>query len=71
MIEAMAEAGERTGELAAMLDYAGKICQDEAEGIMDNINTMAEPVIILMLGLIVGFIVMSTILPILDLMMVF
>lgn len=71
MIEAMAEAGERTGELAAMLGYAGKICQDEAEGIMDNINTMAEPVIILMLGLIVGFIVMSTILPILDLMMVF
>ena len=71
MIEAMAEAGERTGELAAMLGYAGKICQDEAEGTMDNINTMAEPVIILMLGLIVGFIVMSTILPILDLMMVF
>lgn len=71
MIEAMAEAGERTGELATMLDYAGKICQGEADGVMDNINTMAEPVIILMLGLIVGFIVMSTILPILDLMMVF
>lgn len=71
MIEAMAEAGERTGELAGMLGYAGKMCQDEAESLMDSINSMAEPVIILILGLVVGFIVMSTILPILDLMTVF
>lgn len=71
MIEAMAEAGERTGELAGMLGYVGKMCQDESESMMDNINSMAEPVIILVLGLVVGFIVMSTILPILDLMTVF
>ncbi len=71
MVEAMVEAGEKTGELAGMLDYAGKMCQGEAESLMDTFNTMAEPVIILVLGLVVGFIVMSTILPILDLMTVF
>ena len=71
MVEAMAEAGERTGELAGMLGYAGKLSQEEAEAMMETINAMAEPVIVLALGLVVGFIVMSTILPILDLMTVF
>jgi len=71
MVVAMVEAGERTGELAGMLDYAGKICQGEAESLMDVVNAMAEPVIILVLGLAVGFIVISTVLPILDLMTVF
>ena len=38
---------------------------------MDRLSTMVEPVIILLLGLVVGGIVMSTILPILDMMTLF
>ena len=54
-----------------MLAYMGEICQQEANGSMDRLSTMVEPVIILLLGLVVGGIVMSTILPILDMMTLF
>ena len=64
-------AGEKSGELAGMLAYMGEICQQEANGSMDRFSTMVEPVIILLLGLVVGGIVMSTILPILDMMTLF
>ena len=71
MVVTLVEAGERTGELSNMLDYAGRLCQGEAESLMERLNVLAEPVIILVLGLVIGFIVMSTIMPILDLMTVF
>ena len=64
-------AGEKSGEVAGMLAYMGEICQQEANGSMDRLSTMVEPVIILLLGLVVGGIVMSTILPILDMMTLF
>lgn len=54
-----------------MLAYMGEICQQEANGSMDRFSTMVEPMIILLLGLVVGGIVMSTILPILDMMTLF
>ena len=71
MVVTMVEAGEKTGDLSNMLEYAGKMCQGEAEVKMERLNILAEPVIILLLGLVIGVIVMSTVLPILDLMTVF
>lgn len=64
-------AGEKSGELGGMLAYMGEICQNEADGRLDKLSVMIEPVMILSLGLVVGGIVMSTILPILDMMTLF
>ena len=64
-------AGEKSGELPAMLAYMGDVCQREADGNMDRLSAMAEPVIILLLGLLIGGIVLSTVLPILDMMTLF
>lgn len=67
----LVKAGERSGELSEMLAYVGSICQEEAELLSERVQVMAEPAVILCMGGVIGFIVMSTVLPILDLMNVF
>ena len=66
----MIKAGEQSGELAKMLEYAGEACQGEAELLLERVQVLAEPLIIMLLGAAAGFIVLSTVLPILDLMCV-
>ena len=70
MVLSMVKAGEQSGEMAGMLAYAGEACQGEVDLLLERVNVLAEPVVMLLLGGITGFIVMSTVLPILDLMSV-
>ncbi|MGM9540921.1 type II secretion system F family protein [Anaerovibrio sp.] len=70
MVLSMVKAGEQSGEMARMLAYAGEACQGEADLLLEKVNVLAEPVVMLLLGGVTGFIVMSTVLPILDLMSV-
>lgn len=70
MVLSMVKAGERSGEMASMLAYAGDACQGEVDLLLEKVNVLAEPVVMLLLGGVTGFIVLSTVLPILDLMSV-
>lgn len=70
MAVTMVIGGEKTGELARMLGYAGAVCQEEADSILERIQVLAEPLAIIILGGMIGFIVLSTVLPVLDLMTV-
>ena len=67
----MVRAGEEAGELAVMLNQAGKVCAMAVDSINKKIQIMAEPAAVIVLGCVVGFLVMSTIMPILDLMLMF
>ncbi len=64
-------AGEKSGDLASMLAYIGEVCQNEAHSNMNMLSVLIEPVMISLLGLLIGGIVLSTILPILDMMTLF
>ena len=70
MVLSMVKAGEQSGELARMLECAGEACQSDTELLLERINVLAEPLIMLLLGGVTGFVVLSTVLPILDLMCV-
>ena len=70
MVLSMVKAGEQSGEIARMLAYAGDACQGEVDLLLEKVNVLAEPVVMLLLGGVTGFIVLSTVLPILDLMSV-
>ena len=70
MVLSMVKAGEQSGEMARMLAYAGDACQGEVDLLLEKVNVLAEPVVMLLLGGVTGFIVLSTVLPILDLMSV-
>jgi type II secretory pathway component PulF len=62
----MVTVGEQSGELEQMLDRIGDAYDEEIEVTTGRLTSVLEPVIIVCLAVVVGFIVMSIILPILK-----
>jgi len=63
----MVQVGEEMGQLAPSLEKACRVYERELRERMNVLTTVLEPVLILSLGLIVGFIVFSMMLPIMEL----
>ena len=63
----MVASGEKTGELPAMLEYVCILYGRETDAKVKSLTSVIEPVMIVVLGLIVGFIAMSVIVPIYSL----
>lgn len=56
--------GEESGKLDAMLEKIADIYNDELDKIIDNLNNLLEPIIMLVLGIIVGGLIIGMYLPI-------
>ncbi len=56
--------GEKSGQLAPMMERAASHMDNEVQRIVDTALTLFEPLIILMMGAVVLFIVLATLLPI-------
>ncbi len=67
MVTQMIGVGERTGKLDEVLRRLSEFLQKETNASVDNLATALEPIILVVLGAMVGFLVMSIILPIYDL----
>jgi len=63
----MISAGEQSGHLEEMLDKIADMYEREVESQVMTMTSMLEPVMILFMGVTVGFIVISMLLPIFDL----
>ncbi len=63
----MIQVGEEMGELADSLEKACRVYERELREKMKVITTVLEPMLIVFLGLVVGFIVFSMMLPIMEL----
>jgi type II secretory pathway component PulF len=63
----MAQTGEDSGNLDEMLENVGQYYADESSMKIKTLTTMLEPMIIVIMGVVVGFIVMAMMLPIFDL----
>lgn len=61
-------AGELSGELPEMMWQAAGLCQVESDNLLQRIQALAEPTVIMFIGVITGFLVISIMLPIMDLM---
>lgn len=59
--------GEQSGDLAYLLDQAADIQEQELDSAVGVLTSLAQPILILMVGLMVLFIVLAIMLPILDL----
>jgi len=62
----MISVGEQSGELEAMLNKIADTHEREVESHIMALTSMLEPVMILVMGLIVGFVVISILLPIFE-----
>lgn len=63
----MFASGEKTGELPMMLEYVCALYGRETDAKVKSLTSVIEPVMIAVLGVIVGFIAMSVIVPIYSL----
>ncbi len=62
----MIQVGENSGELEAMLGKVADIYETEVEATVSGMTALLEPLIILFMAVIVGFIVLSICLPIFE-----
>ena len=63
----MVSVGEQTGALDAMLTKLAEFYEDEVDAAVSDLLTALEPLLILLLGLLVGGIVISMYLPLFSL----
>jgi general secretion pathway protein F len=62
----MIQVGEQSGELETMLNKVADIYENEVQNTIVGLTALLEPAIILFMGVIVGFIVLSICLPIFE-----
>lgn len=63
----MVAVGEETGKMDEVLEKVSKYFEEEAEHMIKNLTTALEPLIMIVLGVGVGFLVISIIMPIYNL----
>jgi type IV pilus assembly protein PilC len=63
MVVQMISIGEETGALDAMLNKVADFYEDEVETQLQSLAAALEPLMIVMLGLVVGFIVIAMFMP--------
>ena len=61
--------GEEAGELDAMLEKISEFYEEEVDETVRRLSTLIEPLLIVFLGLVIGGIVLSVMLPMFDLTM--
>lgn len=66
MVAHMAKVGEETGKLDSLLIQVGDYFQREVDRRMDNLSKIIEPLMIIFVGALVGFLVLSMVLPMLT-----
>jgi type IV pilus assembly protein PilC len=60
----MVSAGERTGKLATVMNRAATFCEDDLRVAVKTLTQMIEPIMIIIMGAIIGGIAMALLLPI-------
>ncbi len=67
MVAQMVAVGEATARLAETLDYAAAHYERQVEGATDALSSVIEPILVLVLGVVVGAILVAIYLPMFDL----
>ena len=62
----MIATAERTGTLATVAQLTGEFFEEEGETRLRDLATVLEPLIIIVMGVVVAFVVMSVMLPVFD-----
>ena len=66
MVGYMIAVGEQSGELEDILDRISETYEEELDLAMQRLTALIEPVIIILLAVVVGFIIMAVLLPLLQ-----
>ncbi len=67
LVPQMASIGEESGKIDEMLGKAAKVYEDELDEQIAAISTMIEPILMVIMALLIGFIVLAVLMPIYSL----
>lgn len=67
LVSRMVSIGEKTGKLDETLLYLADFYEEEVDDISKNLSTILEPILLITIGLVVGFVALSIISPIYQL----
>ncbi len=67
MLAQMIAVGESTGSLSDTLVFISEMYENEVDMLTKNLSTLLEPVLMIIMGAVVGFIAISIITPIYEL----
>lgn len=67
LVSKMIGVGEKAGNLDEALLYLGDFYEEEIDNITKNMTTILEPILLIVIGLVVGFVALSIITPIYEL----
>jgi type IV pilus assembly protein PilC len=67
MVTQMINVGEETGALDAMLAKVADFYEEEVDTAVEGITTIIEPILIVFLGVTLGFIVVAMFMPMFEL----
>ena len=67
MVTQMISVGEETGELSDMLIKIADFYDEEVDAAVDGLTAMIEPLLMVFLGVVIGFIVIAMYLPLFNL----
>lgn len=67
LVSKMVTVGEKTGKLDEMLLYLAAYYEDDIDNVSKNLTTVLEPILLIIVGLIVGFVALAVISPIYEL----
>lgn len=66
MLSHMVAIGEKTGRLSDVLTYLSELYEGELDDVTKNLSVSIEPVLMIVMGVIVGFVAISVITPIYE-----
>lgn len=67
MVTHMIKLGEKSGELEPMLQIVAENYEDQVNSKLSGLTSFLEPIMMIMMGLVVAFIVFSVVVPLIDL----
>ena len=67
LVPQMASIGEESGKIDEMLGKAAKVYEDELDEQIAAISTMIEPILMVIMAILIGFIVLAVLMPIYSL----
>lgn len=67
MVTHMISLGEKSGELGPMLNIVAENYEDQVENKLSGLTSTLEPIMMVVMGLAVGFVVMSVVVPMMQL----
>ena len=67
LVPQMSSIGEESGKIDEMLGKAAQVYEDELDEQINAISTMIEPILMVVMALLIGFIVLAVLMPIYSL----